>query len=316
MSGSPSIVFFGTPEFALPALEALVGAGRAPALVVSHPARPAGRGRALREPPVAVRARELGLSLAQPPSARDPDVIARLRALAPKWAVVVAYGEILGRQLLELPRRGCLNVHASLLPRWRGASPIQAAIAAGDERTGVTIMEIEEGLDSGPIALQREVTIGPDERAPELAARLARLGGEALVEALAGLESGRRTPSPQDAAAATYAPRLSRADGRVDWRLPAQQLYDRWRAFQPWPGLHAELAAEPIKLVRVRPGAGVGEVHAEPGTIVAVDEKGIHVACGSGSALLLEELQRPGRRAVGAAEFAHGARIGAGQRFG
>ncbi|MGH9465614.1 MAG: methionyl-tRNA formyltransferase, partial [Thermoanaerobaculia bacterium] len=285
-----------------------------PALVVSQPARPAGRGRGEREPAVARRARELGLAVAQPQGARDPRLLDELRSIAPDWAIVVAYGEIFRAELLGLPRRGWLNVHASLLPRWRGAAPIQAAIAAGEPQTGVTIMEIEEGLDSGPLVLQRELAIGPDEQAPELAARLARLGGEVLVEALAGLDSGQLVPRPQDPAAATYAPRLTRADGRVDWRLPAARLYDRWRAFQPWPGLHAELTGEPVKLVRVRP-AEPATAAAEPGTIVAVDENGIQVGCGSGSNLLLEELQRPGRRVVAGAEFARGDRITLGQRF-
>ncbi len=308
------IAFFGTPEFAVPSLEALVEAGRAPGFVMTHPGRPAGRGRPLREPAVAERARDLGLEVSQPEGARSAELMQRLRALAPEWVVVVAYGEILRRELLEVPRRGCLNVHASLLPRWRGASPIQAAIAAGDERSGITIMEIEEGLDSGPIVLQRETAIGPEESTPELAVRLARLGGEALIEALDGLDSGHLKPRRQDDAAATYAPRLSRSDGRVDWRLPAGTLYDRWRAFQPWPGLHAKLRGEPIKLLRVRASPG-GPADAEPGTVVAVGEAGIRVACGPASALLIEELQRPGRRALSSLDFAHGEHLAAGQRF-
>jgi methionyl-tRNA formyltransferase len=309
-----ALAFFGTPEFAVPALDALVAAGRAPALVVSQPPRPAGRGGAPREAAVAARARELALELAQPASAREPALLARLGELAPEWFVVVAYGEIFGRELLALPRRGCLNVHASLLPRWRGAAPIQAAIAAGDRRTGVTVMEMEEGLDSGPIVLQRELEIGPDERAPELAARLAALGAEVLLEALAGLEAGRLAPRPQDPGQATYAPRLTRADGRVDWSLPAGGLYDRWRAFQPWPGLAAELGGDPVKLVTVRPGEP-GKAATEPGTIVAIHGAGIRVVCGHGSILVLTELQRPGRRVIGAAEFAHGEHLTAGERF-
>jgi methionyl-tRNA formyltransferase len=309
------IAFFGTPEFAVPSLEALVEAGRAPALVVTRPAQPAGRGRLLREPAVAERARALGMEVSQPEAARSPELMGRLRALAPRWVVVVAYGEILHRDLLDLPRRGCLNLHASLLPRWRGAAPIQAALAAGDQRTGVTVLEIEERLDSGPIVLQRETAIGADESAPELAVRLARLGGEALVQALDGLDSGHLTPRPQDDAAATYAPRLSRSDGRVDWRLPAEILYDRWRAFQPWPGLHAELGEQPVKLLRLRALPG-GSGTTEPGTVVSVDETGIGVACAPASTLLLEQLQRPGRRALDASAFAHGEHLAPGQRFG
>lgn len=191
---------------------------------------------------------------------------------------------------------------------------MQAAIAAGDETTGVTIMQMEEGLDSGPIVLQREIPIGPDETCPQLSARLAHLGGELLIEALAGLEAGTLVPRPQEEWRATHAPRLSRQDGRVDWEEPARRLYARLRAFTPWPGLHAELAGEPVKIVAARPGAA-GDGLLQPGTIERLDDA-ILVRCGAGTALELTELQRPGRRPLAAADFARGERLEPGDRFG
>ncbi len=316
------LVFFGTPEFAVPTLEALSAADRAPALVVSQPSRPAGRGHQPQLPPVARWARERGLPLLQPERVRSPEFLAELAALRPAVAVavVVAFGQIFPRELLRLPAHGCLNLHASLLPRHRGAAPIQAAIAAGDERTGVTVMRMEEGLDSGPILLQASTPIGPDETAGELSARLAALGARLMVEALDGLERGDLAESPQDAARATLAPRLRRESARAAWSLGAAELANQLRAHTPWPGMTAELRGAPVKLLRALPvpppaaqAAATGP--SEPGTYLGLTPQGIAVACGAGTALAVAELQRPGRKAQRAADFVNGERLRPGERF-
>ncbi|HEX3129276.1 MAG TPA: methionyl-tRNA formyltransferase [Thermoanaerobaculia bacterium] len=310
------IVFFGTPEFAVPTLAALVAAGRKPACVVTQPARPVGRGQKVQDPPVAAWARERGLPVVQPEKVRDPAFLETTRELAPDVAVVVAFGQIFPRDLLALPRLGCVNVHASLLPRWRGAAPIQAAIAAGDRVTGVTTMLMEAGLDTGPMLLEEETEIRPDETADELSRRLAEMGGRLLVRTLERLEAGDLEPRPQDAAAATYAPRLTREDGRVDWTRPAREIADRLRAFTPWPGQSAMLGGEPVKLVRVEVlQEGVGGGEAAPGTFLGVRDGRLAVVCGGGSVLGLAELQRPGRKPLKGADFANGERLRAGDLF-
>jgi methionyl-tRNA formyltransferase len=307
------IVFFGTPEFAVPTLAALVEAGRSPLCAVTQPARPVGRGQRLQDPPVAAWARERGLPVTQPEKVRDPAFLADMKALAPDVAVVVAFGQIFPRDLLGLPRLGCVNVHASLLPRWRGAAPIQAAIAAGDARTGVTTMLMEAGLDTGPMLLQEETEIGPEETAEELSRRLAEIGGRLLVQTLERLERGDLEPQPQDSAAATYAPRLTRESGRVDWTRPAREIADRLRAYTPWPGLSAGLGGEPVKLVRVEVLQGTDQ--AAPGTFLGVREGRLAVACGEGTVLGIAELQRPGRKALKGADFANGERLRTGEVF-
>lgn len=307
------ILFFGTPELAVPTLAALVEAGRAPVAVVTQPAKPVGRGLKVADPPVAAWARGRGLAVIQPVRVRDPAFLAQAAALAPDVAVVVAFGQIFPPALLRLPRHGCINLHASLLPRWRGAAPIQAAIAAGDPRTGVTTMLMEEGLDTGPMLLREETEIGPEETAGELGRRLADLGGRLTVRTLAALERGELVPRPQDDALATYAPRLTRASGRVDWSLDARGIANRLRAFTPWPGLSAELRGEPVKLVRVEvlhePSA------AAPGTILGLREGRLAVACGEGTVLGIAGLQKPGRKPLPAPDFANGERLRGGESF-
>jgi methionyl-tRNA formyltransferase len=323
IAGMPAVaplVFFGTPEFAVPTLAALVAAGRAPSLVVTQPPRPFGRGRQPQPSPVARWAREQGLPLVHPERVRSPDFLAELGPLRPAIAVVVAFGQIFPRELLQLPLHGCFNLHASLLPLYRGAAPIQAAIAAGEERTGVTVMRMEAGLDSGPILLQAAAPIGAQETAGELAARLATLGARLMVEALDRLERGDLTERPQDAARATHAPRLSRDSGRADWSLAAADLANRWRAYTPWPGLTAELRGAPVKLMRVMaepsPSPPPGpRGPAEPGTVLGLTAAGLAVACGAGTALAVAELQRPGRKAQRAEDFVNGERLRPGERF-
>ncbi len=316
MLADARLVFFGTPEFAVPTLAALVEAGSPPLLVVSRPAKPVGRGHELRDPPVARWARAHGLAVAQPVKARDDDFLNELDRLRPEFAVVVAYGQIFGRRLLNIPERGCINLHASLLPRHRGAAPIQAALAAGDETTGVTSMLMAEGLDTGPILLQREVAIGGDETAGELAARLAFAGAELMVETLAAFAYGEIVPRAQDESLATYAPRIAKEVARVDWMLPAPVLRNLYRAHTPWPGMEARWRNEPVKLLRVGVGHAGDSGHADlPGTVLAVDRQRVTVACGGGTALDIFDLQRSGRRPLSAADFANGERLLVGARF-
>jgi methionyl-tRNA formyltransferase len=313
------LVFFGTPEIARVSLDALVAAGREPLLVVSQPARPAGRGQKHRQPPVAARAGELGLRLIQPARVRDPGFIAAVRELAPDVALVVAFGQIFPPALLALPRGGCVNVHFSLLPKYRGAAPVQAAIAAGESMTGVTTMQMDSGLDSGPVLIRRETAIGPDETAGELAARLAGIGAESLLDTLDGLERGDLIAEPQDDSQASLAPKIGPSFARADWSLPARAVHDRVRALAPRPGLDASLRGAPLKVWRSRlppPSALSPPPGAPPGTLLAAADEGLFVLCGDGQAVALLEVQRPGRRRLGAAEFARGERLRAGESFG
>lgn len=306
------LVFFGTPEVAVPTLDALVASGRAPLLVVTQPDRPAGRGQRPRRAAVAERALGLGLDLAQPGRVREVAFHERLRGVAPDLAVVVAFGQIFPPELLAIPRRGSVNVHFSLLPRYRGAAPVQAAIAAGETITGVTTMMMDAGLDTGPTLLARSTPIGEEEEAGELGARLAVLGADVLVETVAGLEAGRLTPQLQDSAAASYAAKLGPETARADWTLPARRLHDRVRALAPRPGLDALLAGKPLKIWRTRPVANA--VDQAPGTVLSAAARML-VACGDGSVLELLEVQRPGRRRLTAAEFARGERLPSGVSF-
>jgi methionyl-tRNA formyltransferase len=310
------IVFFGTPAFALPTLEALVEAGRPPTLIVTQPARPAGRKGRRQEPPVAARARELGLPVAQPERVRDEAFADRLAGLAPDIAVVVAFGQIFPRRLLELPRLGCVNLHASLLPKYRGAAPIQAALAAGETATGVTTMRMVEELDAGPILLQEEVEIGPRETAGELSLRLAQRGAVLVLETLGRLEEGALVPREQRHEQATYAARLRREDGRVDWSLAAQELANRLRAFTPWPGLTAWLRGQPLKLLSAVPVEWEEAPPGAAGTYVGMRQGRLAVLCGRRTLLGIERLQRAGKKPVSAAEFARGERLALGERLG
>jgi methionyl-tRNA formyltransferase len=316
-SGIDRILFFGTPEFAVPTLAALVAAGRSPVRVITQPARPAGRSSAPQDPPVARWAREHGIEVSQPARVRAPEFLAEAAALAPDVAVVVAFGQIFPPMLLDLPRHGCVNLHASLLPRWRGASPVQAALAAGDEQTGVATMRMDAGLDTGPVLLEEATAIAPAESAEELARRLAALGGPLMVRTLELLERGGIAPRPQSPEGVTYAPRLTRDSGQVDWTLPARRLHDRLRAYTPWPGLTARLRGEPVKIVAAEPadaGADAADA-AAPGTFLGLRDGRLAVACGAGSVLAIAELQRAGKRPQRAADFMNGERLRAGESF-
>lgn len=299
------IVFFGTPRFAVPSLSALLEARLDVPLVVTQPDRPVGRSGRPRPSPVAELALARGISIEKPAKLRgNPAFLEALRAVRPDALAVVAYGKILPPEILDLPPMGSVNVHASLLPRHRGASPVSAAILAGDAETGVATMKIVPELDAGPVYLVRRVAIGEAEDAASLSDRLARLGSELLVETLRGIASGELSPRPQ-AGEPTFSRPLSRADARVDWSRPAGEISRRLRAFTPWPGLHALLRGERVKLLEVE---AIGEAReaAEPGTIR--DEGGWPVvAAGGQSALLLRKVQRAGGKPVTGREFLAGA---------
>jgi methionyl-tRNA formyltransferase len=305
------MVFMGTPEFAVPSLRALAGVGQVVG-VVTQPDRPAGRGQKLSAPPVKQFALAAGLPVIQPLRLREPAAVAQLAAWRPDLIVVAAFGQILKPAVLGLPRHGCLNVHASLLPRWRGAAPIAAALLAGDSETGVTLMQMDPGLDTGPMLARRSEAIRPDDTTPALTARLAELGAALLADCLPAYLRGELRPEPQDPAKATYAPQLRKDDGRLDFTLPAPDLARRVRALLPWPATFALWQGQPFKILRAAPlEAGAG--NAGPGTIFLTDQ-GPAVACGQG-ALLLHEVQPAGRAPMPAADFARGARPFVGSRL-
>lgn len=308
------VLFWGTPAFALPALRALAEEGHDVVGVVTQPDRPAGRGRAIAFSPVKQEALEEGIPVLQPERPRGDEFMAQLRALEPDVSIVVAYGQILRPEVLELPRLGSLNIHASLLPELRGAAPIQWAIIRGHETSGVSIMRMEAGLDSGPVLLQAEEPIAPEESASELASRLAEIGAEAMIEALLLLESGDSTETPQDHARATYAPKLERGMARVDWTRPAPELARLIRGLDDHPGAWSPLEGRgPVKLFR--PVAHAGDGAGAPGEVLEADaQDGIVVACGEG-ALRLREVQPEGKRRMHAAEWVRGRGIATGDRF-
>lgn len=309
------IVFFGTPEFAVPTLDALAAAGRTPELVVSQPARPAGRGNEEQQPPVAAWAEAHGVPLAQPESVKDEELMARLRELAPDVAVVVAYGHIFPKELLELPKLGCINLHASLLPKYRGASPIQGVLLEGEKKTGVTTMRMEEGLDSGPILLQEETLIRSYETSDRLAARLATLGAEVMVDTLAQLEAGTLKERKQRDESASYSPKIAKSDGRVNWALHADEIYNRLRAYTPWPGLSGHFRGQGLKIIWGVPMSWEEAPFGGTGTFLGLRQGRVAVLCGGGTIFGLEEIQRPGKKTVRASDFANGERLRVGERF-
>ncbi len=298
--------FMGTPDFAATSLAALIAAGHEVAAVYCQPPRPAGRGQRPQPSPVQRLAEGHGLPVMTPATLKDRQVQAGFAALALDAAVVAAYGLLLPPPVLESPRLGCLNIHASLLPRWRGAAPIQRAILAGDQETGITIMRMDEGLDTGPILLAERLEIGPRETGGSLHDRLAALGARLIVDALEALAAGRLLPRPQPAEGATYAAKLTREEGRLDWRCPAVALDRRVRALSPAPGAWCEIAGERVKVLEAEPLPGE---EAEPGRIL---DEHFTIACGEG-ALRLKTLQRAGRAALPADAFLRGFRLDPGR---
>ena len=298
------LAFMGTPDFAAASLAALIAAGHDIAAVYSQPPRPAGRGQQPRPSPVQRLAESHGLPVLTPTNLKTAESQQQFAALGLDAAVVVAYGLLLPRAILESPRRGCLNVHASLLPRWRGAAPIQRAILAGDRESGITIMQMDQGLDTGPILLRRAIEIGPKETGAGLHDRLASLGAELIVEALEGLAAGRLQPTPQPAEGASYAAKLTREEERLDWREPALLLDRRVRALAPRPGAWCEIAGERVKVLEAEAVEGQGL----PGHLI--DDR-LTVVCGAG-ALRLLKLQRAGKAALPAQDFQRGFPLTAG----
>jgi methionyl-tRNA formyltransferase len=285
-------IFMGTPAFALPSFE-VVRAVTDLRLVVTQPDRPAGRGRTLRPPPVKDRAVAAGVEVAQPEGALSRELGDRLEAIAPDIVVVAAFGKIIGRRVLRLPRLGCINVHASILPRHRGASPVAWAIRSGDVETGITIQKMVLEMDAGDVLVQRRTPIDPDETTGDLMSRLAGIGAESLREAIAATEAGTLAPSPQDTALATFAPPLSKLDGAIDWSRDARQVHDHVRAMNPWPVAYTTCRDARLLVKRTRV-ASIGPSEAAPGSVVRADCGGVVVACGTGSVEVLEA-QREGR---------------------
>lgn len=287
------IIFMGTPDFAVPIFQALVIAGHDVVAAYSQPPRRAGRGKALTPSPVHRLAESLGVAVRTPATLRDPAVQAEFAAWEADVAVVAAYGLLLPRMVLDAPRLGCLNVHGSLLPRWRGAAPIQRAVQAGDAESGVTVMQMEAGLDTGPMLLKVRTPITAEDTGGSLHDRLAELGPPAVIEAIAGLANGTLMGEVQDDAQANYAHKLNKDEARIDWSRPADELERLIRAFNPWPICHSTLNEAPLKVLAGRIGEGQGQ----PGEILAASKDGLSVACGSG-ALLLTRLQLPGGKAL------------------
>jgi methionyl-tRNA formyltransferase len=329
------IAFAGTPDFSVPALEALVRAGHHVVGVLTQPDRPKGRGRQIAASPVKTAALAHGIPISQPQTLKDEMGRAELVAWKPDVLVVVAYGLILPRDVLGIPRLACLNIHASLLPRWRGAAPIQRSILAGDATTGVTIMLMDVGLDTGPMLLKREVAIEPADTGGSLHDRLSLLGSSAILEALEGVATGSLQPVPQPAEGVTYAAKIDKGEALIDWCRDAAEIERQVRAFNPWPvaetrfdgdqlrvyeaasleghgsaAIGAEFASNGDGTRRIAPTSGeiVSRIEPAPGTIVAVRDDGLWVQCGRGL-LRLRQLQRPGRRVVSAADFARGAQL-------
>jgi methionyl-tRNA formyltransferase len=319
------LVFCGTPQFAVPTLNALLAAGHQIALVVSQPDRPVGRDRQLTAPPVKLAALALDLPIAQPETIRNnPEFRSQLEAIAPDAIVVVAYGRIIPPWMLTLPRLGCINLHASLLPRYRGAAPIQWAVAMGEIVTGNTTMLLEEGLDTGPILLQQALAIAPQQTAVELLDELARGGAQLIVKTLTGLADGSIQPRPQNHAGATLAPILNREDGHMDFAArTATELKNRWRGFQPWPGAFTALDGKKLIVHRMEvvdaPGSQES-IPAEPASIlpgqIRIEDHRLLVACAGSTWLELIEVQLEGKKRLAAAEFLRGIALPANARLG
>ena len=306
------IVFAGSPRFAIPTLVELVAAGHEIQAVFTQPDRPVGRKQIAQAPPVKETAQKLLLTVHQPEKIKSDEAKELLTRLAPDAMVVVGYGQILPPWLLRLPRYGCINLHASLLPAYRGAAPIQWAVANGETKTGVTTMLIDEGLDTGPVLKRWETEIGPEETAIELGERLSVVGADLVIETLKGLEEGTLVAKPQDNSRASRAPLLKKEHGRIDWNLTAQEIFNRVRGFLPWPGAYSGFRGQKLQIWRARAeGEGIGNreqgIGSKPGELL-VDKDRLLVACGGGTLLELIEVQLEGKRRMAASEFVRGAR--------
>ncbi|HXZ43138.1 MAG TPA: methionyl-tRNA formyltransferase [Terriglobales bacterium] len=312
MSQSLNLVFCGTPAFAVPTLEKLLEAGFHLSLIVTQPDRPRGRGMELAPSPVKEKAFEFGLPIVQPEKIKDnAEFRGRLAAIPPDAIIVVGYGRMIPQWMIDLPRLGNINLHASLLPKYRGAAPIQWAIACGETITGVTTMRIDAGLDTGDILLQKDVAIAPDDTAEVLSPRLARIGAELMIETLRGLMSGTVHPRPQDHLHATLAPTLRKEDGRIDFRRSAQEIWNRLRGFQPWPGAFSSFRGKNLNVWDARPV----EKTAELGEL-AIEKNQLIVGCGNGTTLELLVVQPEGKKRMSSRDFIQGYRPRSGERLG
>ena len=301
-------IFMGTPDFALQTLQGLIDAGCKMVGVYTQPDRPKGRGKKLAPPPVKELAQKYDIPVYQPLKLRQPEAVAELEALAPDLIVVVAYGQILPKSVLEIPAHGCINVHASLLPKYRGAAPINKAIIDGETETGITTMYMDVGLDTGDMLVKKTLSIGPEETAGELHDRLASLGRETMEETLRQLCAGSLQREIQDDAQSTYASMMKKEDGRIDWSRSALEIHNHVRGLDPWPGAYTTINGELLKLAETRPEATKGD---KPGCVIKVDKDGVCVACGSGS-LRIQQLQLAGRKRLAAADFLRGCPLEAG----
>jgi methionyl-tRNA formyltransferase len=316
------IVFCGTPSFAVPTLKHLLAQSDFEIVgVITQPDRPRGRGQEVSFPRVKQAALAANVAVHQPEKIRTPETEALLRKLAPDCIVIIAYGQIIPARLLPIPKLGWINLHASLLPKYRGAAPINWAIVNGESRTGVTTMRIDAGMDTGEMLLQREIEIGAKETAPELAARLSEAGAPLMAETLRGVVAGTITPKPQGHEEASYAPMLKKEDGRIDWKRPATEIHNRMRGFAPWPGAYTTFRAqscqvwgEPVSKAGSA-GLAIGAGSAAPGTLI-VEKNELFVLCGDATVLRAGLVQVEGRKPVKAADFANGARLKSGERFG
>ncbi|MDH4025151.1 MAG: methionyl-tRNA formyltransferase [Desulfuromonadales bacterium] len=300
-------VFMGTPDFALQTLQGLIDAGCKMVGVYTQPDRPKGRGKQLAVPPVKELAQKYDIPVYQPLKLRQSEAVAELEALAPDLIVVVAYGQILPKRVLEIPAHGCINVHASLLPKYRGAAPINKAIIDGETETGITTMYMDVGLDTGDMLVKKALSIGPEETAGELHDRLASLGRETMEETLRQLCAGTLQREVQDDEQSTYASLMKKEDGRIDWSRSAQEIHNHVRGLDPWPGAYTTINGELLKLAETSPEAAEGL----PGNVIAADKNGVCVACGSGS-LRIQQLQLAGRKRLAAADFLRGCPLEAG----
>jgi methionyl-tRNA formyltransferase len=309
------LVFCGTPQFAVPTLKTLLDVGHDVQLVVTQPDRPSGRGMQLLAPPVKQAALDVGLSVTQPEKIKNNiEFRAQLEAIQPYAIIVVAYGRIIPKWMLDLPRYGNINLHASLLPKYRGAAPIQWAVANGEPVTGATTMRIDEGLDTGDMLLQRELVIAPDQTAEDIFPLLAAMGAPLMVETLEGLETGTIAVKKQDSAYATFAPILKREDGHIDFERTAMEIYNRWRGFQPWPGAYTSFRGKKLTLHRMMPM----ELRGEQGNSaeVRVERGRLFVDCGGNSRLEIFEVQPEGKKRMSAADFLRGHQLKSGDRLG
>jgi methionyl-tRNA formyltransferase len=308
------LVFCGTPQFAVPTLEAVIAAGHQVALVITQPDRPVGRDQQLQAPPVKQTALTHAIPVLQPDKIKNnPELRAKLEGIAPDAILVVAYGRIIPQWMLDLPRHGNINLHGSLLPKYRGAAPIQWAVANGEAVTGVTTMRLDAGLDTGPMLLARAVPIGEEETAVDVYENLAEVGAPLMVETLRRLEAGDLFPEQQDHSRATHAPILTRDDGRIDFTRTAREIHNRWRGFQPWPGAFTTLRGKKLIVHRMHllDDHSLGDC----GTIL-VEADTLSVACGSFTTLVLDEVQPEGKRRMSAAEFLRGYQLSSGERLG